>query len=462
MTKIPANVRHGVAKTLHEPTALSPAASTVDLSETVAALPHLPGVYRMLDAEGEVLYVGKARDLKKRVASYFQKVGSLDVRINHMIAQVRGIETTITRSEPEALLLENNLIKTFAPRYNILYRDDKSYPYLDITGHAFPRLGFHRGALDKINRYFGPFSSAGAVRESIQLMQKVFRIRTCEDTVFSNRSRPCLLYQIKRCTAPCVGWAEPGAYAEDVHNAELFLQGRDDEVMEKLEQRMQQAADEQQYEAAANYRDQVRALRAVRHRQFVSSDKARDLDIVSIAAQSGLIAVNLVSIRAGQHRGDKSFFPEHGEGYDEAQALEAFIAQHYLSREVPALILVNRAIDAQPLEQLLSAQAGRSVQIAAAVGGERRVWLTMAESNARVAIAQAVQMHATQETRVQALQQALALPLNIARIECFDISHTFGEATVGSCVVYEDAAMKKSEYRRFNVQGVDAGDDYAA
>ena len=461
MTKLPAHVRLRAGEPKQEPPS-QPSAAERDLTEMVAALPHLPGVYRMLNGEGEVLYVGKARDLKKRVASYFQKVGSLDVRIHHMIAQVRAVETTITRSEPEALLLENNLIKTFAPRYNILYRDDKSYPYLVITGHAFPRLGFHRGALDKVNRYFGPFSSAGAVRESIQLMQKVFRIRTCEDTVFSNRSRPCLLYQIKRCTAPCVGWADPAGYAEDVHNAELFLLGRDDEVMEKLEQRMQQAADEQQYEAAANYRDQVRALRAVRHRQFVSSDKARDLDIVSIAAESGLIAVNLVSIRAGQHRGDKSFFPEHGEGYDDAQALEAFIAQHYLNRDVPPLILVNRAIESQPLEQLLSAQAARTVQITSAAGGERRVWLAMAESNARAAIGQAVQMHATQESRLQALQQALALPVTIGRIECFDISHTSGEATVGSCVVYDDAGMKKSDYRRFNVQGVEPGDDYGA
>jgi len=425
-------------------------------------LPHLPGVYRMLNEAGEVLYVGKARDLKKRVASYFQKVGSLDVRMQRMVAQVRAIETTVTRSEPEALLLENNLIKTFSPRYNILYRDDKSYPYLVITGHAFPRLGFHRGALDKVNRYFGPFSSAGAVRESIQLMQKVFRIRTCEDTVFSNRSRPCLLYQIKRCTAPCVGWADPASYAEDVRNAELFLLGRDDEVLQKLELRMQEAAENQHYEAAATYRDQVRALRAVRHRQFVSSDKGRDVDIVAIAVDSGLMAVNLVTIRAGQHRGDKTFFPEHGEGYDEVQALEAFIGQHYLNREAPALILVNRTIEAQPLEQVLSAQAGRAVQIASAVAGESRVWLAMAESNARMAIVQAVQTHATQEARLQALQQALAFPITIGRIECFDISHTFGEATVGSCVVYDDAAMKKSEYRRFNVQGIEPGDDYGA
>jgi excinuclease ABC subunit C len=462
MSKLPGHARHGAPVPLKEPTPPAEPVDARDLAETVAALPHLPGVYRMLNVDGEVLYVGKARDLKKRVASYFQKVGSLDPRIQLMVSQVRAVETTVTRSEPEALLLENNLIKTFSPRFNILYRDDKSYPYLVITGHAFPRLGFHRGGLDKINRYFGPFSSAGAVRESIQLMQKVFRIRTCEDTVFSNRSRPCLLYQIKRCTAPCVGWVDTAAYAEDVRNAELFLLGRDDEVLSKLEQRMQDAADAQQYEAAATYRDQVRALRAVRQKQFVSSDKARDVDIVAIAAESGLLAVNLVTVRAGQHRGDKSFFPEHGEGYDESQALEAFIGQHYLNREVPALILVNRQIDAQPLEQLLSAQVGHTVQIALAQAGERRVWLSMAESNARMAIRLAVQMHATQEARLQALQQALALPVTIARIECFDISHTFGEATVGSCVVFEDAGMKKSEYRRFNVHGVEPGDDYGA
>jgi excinuclease ABC subunit C len=293
-------------------------------------------------------------------------------------------------------------------------------------------------------------------------MQKVFRIRTCEDTVFSNRSRPCLLHQIQRCTAPCVGAVDQATYADDVRNAELFLLGRDDEVLPRLEERMQQAAEELRFEAAAMYRDQVRALRAVRHRQFVSSERARDVDIVAIAFESGLIAVNLVAIRAGQHRGDKTFFPEHGEGYDEPQALEAFIAQHYLNREMPPLILVNRAIDEQPLEEMLSEQAGHTVQISTASSGERRVWLSMAESNARVAIAQAVQMQATQETRLQALQQALALPMTLGRIECFDISHTMGEATVGSCVVYEDAGMKKSEYRRFNVQGIEPGDDYGA
>ena len=466
MTKVPAHVRRkppGAPATLAPaPTAGSESSEASDLAEVVANLPHLPGVYRMIGGSGEVLYVGKARDLKKRVASYFQKTPSLDRRIQLMVAQVRQLETTVTRSESEALLLENNLIKTFSPRYNILYRDDKSYPYLVLTGHSFPRLCFHRGALDKANRYFGPFSSAGAVRDSIQLMQKVFRIRTCEDTVFSNRSRPCLLFQIKRCTGPCVGLIDAASYMEDVRNAELFLLGRDDEVLERLEAKMEQASAGEDYEGAAAHRDQIRTLRAVRQKQFVSSDKARDLDIVALVAEAGIICVNLVSVRAGQHRGDKSFFPEHAEGYDAGHALEAFLAQHYLNRDVPPLILVNHQIDTVALERLLGEQAGHLVQIAAATAGDRRVWLSMAQTNARVAIQQAVHMQSTQEARLLALQQVLGLPASASRLECFDISHTSGEATVGSCVVYEDGGMKKSEYRRYNVHGVKPGDDYGA
>ena len=465
MTKVPAHVRR---KSLSAPAKASPAIAASepspapDLGEVVSNLPHLPGVYRMIGGSDEVLYVGKARDLKKRVASYFQKTASLERRIQLMVAQVRRLETTVTRSESEALLLENNLIKTFAPRYNILYRDDKSYPYLVLTGHPFPRLGFHRGVLDKANRYFGPFSSAGAVRESIQLMQKVFRIRTCEDTVFSNRSRPCLLFQIKRCTGPCVGLIHSEAYIEDVRNAELFLLGRDDEVLERLEGKMERASASQDYEAAAAYRDQIRTLRGVRQQQFVSSEKARDLDIAALVVEEGIICVNLVSVRAGQHRGDKSFFPEHAEGYDAPRALEAFLTQHYLNREVPPLILVNHRIETAALEELLGQQAGRAVSIAAAATGERRAWLSMAEKNAGVAIDQAVKMQSTQEGRLLALQQVLGLPPSTSRIECFDISHTFGEAPVGSCVVYEAGGMKKSEYRRYNIGQGEPGDDYAA
>ncbi|HEY0338853.1 MAG TPA: excinuclease ABC subunit UvrC, partial [Burkholderiales bacterium] len=288
-----------------------------DPAEIIAGLPHLPGVYRMLNAAGEVLYVGKALDLRKRVASYFQKTTGQSPRTQVMVSHVANVETTITRSEGEALLLENNLIKALSPRYNILFRDDKSYPYLVVTGHIYPRLGFHRGALDTQHRYFGPSPGAGAVRESIQLMQKVFRIRTCEDTVFSNRSRPCLLHQIKRCTAPCVRLINPEAYAEDVHSAELFLSGKEDEVVQRLENRMGAAAERTDYEEAALLRDQITALRRVREKQFVSDESGRDADVIACARVSGVTCVNLVMIRGGHHLGDKNFFPRNADEWSE-------------------------------------------------------------------------------------------------------------------------------------------------
>ncbi len=433
-----------------------------DPAEVVANLPHLPGVYRMLNAAGEVLYVGKARDLKKRVASYFHKSGSLAPRIQLMVGQVQGLETTVARSEAEALLLENNFIKSLNPRYNILYRDDKSYPYLVLSGHRFPRLGFHRGSLDKVNRYFGPFSNAGAVRESIRLMQKIFRLRTCEDTVFANRSRPCLLYQIKRCTGPCAGLTDESTYAEDVRSAELFLQGREDEAVSRLEERMRRAADQQAYEQAAAYRDQIRSLSKVRESQFVSSSRGVDADIVALASSGGLICVNLVVVRAGQHRGDKSFFPQNARDQDEQSAMVAFLEQHYVGRDVPPAIILNRPVDSGALEELLLQQSGVKVQFNTNPAGERRVWLRMAEKNAELAIAQRIAAHATQEARLTAVQQALNLGDNVQRIECFDISHTMGEATVASCVVYDHASMQPGEYRTYNIAGIEPGDDYAA
>jgi len=438
------------------------AATAFDGGGAAARLPHLPGVYRMLDASGAILYVGKAADLRKRVASYFQKTASVSPRIALMLKQVSGLETTVTRSEAEALLLENNLIKSLTPRYNILYRDDKSYPYIVLSGDSFSRLGFYRGALDQQHRYFGPFSSAGAVRESIQLLQKVFRLRTCENTVFSNRTRPCLLYQIKRCSGPCVGLIEEAEYGDDVRNAELFLQGRENEVVTRLENRMEAAGEQQQYELAAIFRDQIRALSKVRETQFVSSNKGVDADIVALAAASGFLCVNLVMIRGGIHRGDKSFFPQNAREQDDEAALEAFLTQHYLSRDVPPLVVVNRDIDVGVLERLLSDQAGRKVQISSNPSGDRRVWSRMSEKNAELAIAQRLAAHATQETRMSSLQSLLSLPDTIQRIECFDISHTMGEATVASCVVYDRAAMQPSEYRRFNIAGIEPGDDYAA
>jgi len=415
----------------------------------VAGLPNLPGVYRMLGARGEALYVGKARDLKKRVGSYFHKQAS-SPRIQMMLSQLASIEVTASRSEGEALLLENNLIKSLAPRYNILFRDDKSYPYLTVTGHEFPRLGFHRGAKDRQNRYFGPFPHAYAVRESIQLLQRVFRLRTCEDTVFENRSRPCLLHQIHRCTAPCTGLISAGQYAEDVANAVLFLEGREDDVIRGLSDKMNAAADAQHYEKAAAYRDQVRALSRVQARQYVESNRGVDADVVACAIEGGIACVNLVMIRGGRHVGDRSFFPSNAEGATAGEVVAAFLEQHYLDQPLPALVVTSEPVELE------------NANVVNPSHGERRVWLEMACKNAQLAIGQRVRDRATQEGRLQALREALGLPESVQRIECFDISHTMGEATVAACVVYDRQQLQKSEYRRFNIHDVTPGDDYAA
>jgi excinuclease ABC subunit C len=422
-----------------------------DSKSFVAGLPNLPGVYRMLGSNGEALYVGKARELKKRVASYFQKQAQ-SPRIEMMLSQVASMEVTATRSEGEALLLENNLIKSLAPRYNILFRDDKSYPYLMVTGHTYPRLGFHRGAKDKKHRYFGPFPHAYAVRESIQLLQRVFRLRTCEDTVFENRSRPCLLHQIQRCTAPCTGKIAPEPYAEDVANAVLFLEGREDDVIKGLTEKMQRAAEDKHYEQAAVYRDQVRALARVQARQYVESHRGVDADVVACVIEGGVACVNLTMIRTGRHVGDRSFFPANAEGAEAAEVVAAFLEQHYLEQPLPALIVTSAPVDV-PLGD---------AQVVNPSHGERRVWLDMASKNAQLAIAQHVRDRATQESRMSALREALGLPEGASRVECFDISHTLGEATVASCVVYDRQQMQKSEYRRFNIRGITPGDDYAA
>ena len=410
-----------------------------DAKAFVAGLPGLPGVYRMLGGAGEALYVGKAGDLRKRVGSYFHKHDQ-SPRIRMMLAQVASIEVTVTRSEGEALLLENNLIKSLAPRYNILFRDDKSYPYLMITGHEFPRLGFHRGPRDKKNRHFGPFPHAHAVRESIQLLQRVFRLRTCEDTVFQNRSRPCLLHQIRRCTAPCTRLITAERYAEDVRSAELFLEGREDDVIESLSDRMKTASEAQRYEEAAMFRDQVRALSRVQARQYVESERGVDADVVACVIEGGIACVNLVMIRAGRHVGDRSFFPQNAAEATPEEIVEAFLGQHNVEQPRPPLVI----------------SSDRQFQ------GERRVWLEMAAKNARLALAQRARERSTQENRVAALREALGLPETAQRIECFDVSHTMGEATVASCVVYDRHAMQKGEYRRYNVRGLTPGDDYAA
>ena len=424
-------------------------------------LPGLPGVYRMINVQEEVIYVGKAKDLKKRVSSYFLK-NLPSPRTRMMVSNIVRIETTVTRSEAEALLLENNLIKSFMPRYNVLFRDDKSYPYIALTGDEFPRLAFHRGTQRKGSDYFGPFPNSVAVRESIQLLQKVFRLRTCENTVFANRSRPCLLYQIERCTAPCVGYISQEEYRRDVSHAAMFLQGREQQVMDELGQKMTEAAESQAYEMAAVYRDRMQSLRQVQAKQFVSDINVNDADVVACAELAGQYCVNLVMIRGGRQLGDKSFFPKNADGCDIETTMEAFLEQHYVSQAMPPLIIVGVTIETTALEEVFSEQAGRKIRINTNPIGDKRIWLKMAQTNAELALQQRTAQQANQEARLIALREALDLSDSTERIECFDISHTMGEATVASCVVFDKGAMQNSEYRRYNISGITPGDDYAA
>ncbi|WIM07015.1 MAG: excinuclease ABC subunit UvrC [Candidatus Nitricoxidivorans perseverans] len=417
-----------------------------------------PGVYRMLDGAGRVLYVGKAKNLKKRVSSYFKKTGQ-SPRIALMLKQVANVETTATRSEAEALILENTLIKKLAPKYNILFRDDKSYPYICLSGDEFPRLAFHRGAFDKKSRYFGPFPSGMAVRESIQLIQKSFLLRTCENAVFAHRSRPCLMHQIRRCKAPCVGQVSAEDYAADARMAELFLRGRHGEVIERLTAAMETAAAALRFEAAAALRDQVRSLQAVLHRQYVSSTREEDVDIIAAVVRRGELCVNLAMVRGGLHLGDRAFFPDSGGGdADAVEGLAAFIGQHYPSHPPPARLVVGFDVAGE----CAAAFEGRKVAVALPRNEMERAWLSMAERNAELAIESRRHGRVRASGRLEALREALDLPEAPARIECFDISHTMGEGTVASCVVCVEGAMKKSDYRRFNIAGVTPGDDYAA
>ncbi len=432
-------------------------ASEFDPKPILATLPLLPGVYRMLDEKGQVLYVGKAAQLKKRIASYFQKT-NISPRIRLMVSHIANIEVTVTRTEAEALLLENNLIKALKPRYNILFRDDKSYPYIVLSGHRFPRLSYYRGATDKHNQYFGPYPNAYAAKEAEQLLQRIFRIRTCEDSVFRNRTRPCMLYQIHRCTGPCVGLISEEDYAKNVRNAALLLQGKQTEVEGALYQAMQEAADAQRYEQAAVLRDQLHALHMVQQKQFVESARAVDADIVAVAELEGKLCVNLAMVRGGRHLGDKSFFPQNAEGETRDEVLEAFLAQRYLNNSVPPLIVTSEKISAEALEELFSAQAGGKVRIVDGTSGERKQWLDMAAQNASLALRREVDKQMGQSKRLEALRVALDIP-DLERIECFDISHTMGEATVASCVVYDNRDIASSEYRRYNITGIAPGDD---
>ena len=468
----------------------------------VAALPSLPGVYRYFDADDQVLYVGKARNLKKRVSSYFQKDHG-GTRIGHMVSKIKRMQTTVVRSEAEALLLENNLIKTLSPKFNILFRDDKSYPYLKMSGTGvasasckarkevdkegvkpddYSRIAYYRGGVEKKHRYFGPYPSAWAVKETIQLLQKVFRLRTCEDTVFANRTRPCLLYQIKRCSGPCVGMVSVEQYAQDVAQAEAFLRGETQAVLKAMEARMMAHSDQLEFELAAEVRNQMTALSRVLHQQSVDNVTETDVDILAVKVQGGRACVNLAMVRGGRHLGDRPYFPSHVEdGHAigsmlleddsetdalsmEVKVLEAFIAQHYLGIPVPAVLITSEKINAKVIDAITS-QSGMKVLTVHNPREQRRSWLEMAEKNAAIQLARLLAEEGSQQARTRALVEALDLApddIDALRMECFDISHTSGEATQASCVVFQNHKMQNSEYRRYKIEGITPGDDYAA
>ncbi|MEK0429811.1 MAG: excinuclease subunit UvrC [Pseudomonadota bacterium] len=439
------------------------------LLEEVARLPNLPGVYRYFDAQDKLLYVGKARELKKRVSSYFQKTLT-SPRTAMMVERIVRLETTVTRSEAEALLLENNLIKTQQPRFNILFRDDKSYPYLKLSGGDTPRMSYYRGAVDKKSQYFGPFPSAWAVKESIQILQKIFLLRTCEDSVFQNRTRPCLLHQINRCSGPCVNLISKEEYAVDVENAAQFLRGRQTELMETLEKKMHAYAGDLKFEQAALVRNQITALSRVLHQQSMETIGDVDIDIIAVIVQGGHACVNLAMVRGGRHLGDRAYFPAHfdaiaGDGSVATEVLKAFLAQHYVDKFIPSTLILNLELDEPELMIALMEQCGHRIHLVFQPQEQRRHWLEMATKGAEIALARRLSEQGSQQARTRALVDTLSLDLadiDALRIECFDISHTQGEATQASCVVFHHHQMQSGEYRRYNITDITPGDDYAA
>ncbi len=424
-----------------------------------------PGVYCMLGQGGEVLYVGKASQLKHRVSSYFTRPAGQAPKTRALMSNTTDIEVTVTRTEAEALVLENNLIKQHRPRYNILLRDDKSYPYIYLSSdQKFPRLRFHRGARKGKGRYFGPFPNAGSVRRTLNLIQKLFQVRSCEDSVFRNRTRPCLQYQIKRCTAPCVNLISAASYQRDITHAVMFLEGKNEDVIQALYEPMQQAAEALDYEKAAHYRDQISHLRKVQEHELIS-ELHGDIDIIACAMASGTACVQLFIIRNGINLGTRAFFPQHTRDAGMHEILSAFVSQYYLgntNRKIPGdIVLGHAAADQALLAEVLSEAAGRKVAIRSRVRGEKRKWLDMAGENARMSLQARLSSQDNQAQRLNSLAKLLKLS-DLDRIECFDISHTQGNQTVASCVVYANGALLNSDYRRFNISGITPGDDYAA
>ncbi|HET7307923.1 MAG TPA: excinuclease ABC subunit UvrC [Gammaproteobacteria bacterium] len=440
-----------------------PAAAQFDSRRFLKSLTSAPGVYRMLDEEGTIIYVGKASNLRNRVGSYFHS--SLPPKTAAMMRQMCSVEVTVTHTETEALLLENNLIKRYRPRYNVLLRDDKSYPYIRLEeGHQFARLSFYRGRRREKDRFFGPYPSAGAVRETLHHLQKLFLLRSCNDTFFKNRSRPCLQYQIQRCSAPCVGFIDEATYRRDVENAVLFLEGKNQQVITRLVARMEAASEALDFEQAARLRDQISRLQQAQEHQYVSAPHGNgDVDVIAAGSSGRLGCVTLVAIRGGRNLGSKTFFPRtHGEA-EPTEILQAFLPQYYLGRDAPHRIICNLPVDEREvLEATLTEQTGHRVAIGHQVRGERRRWLEMAGTNLKQALATRLAIDADMAARLEQLQEALGLEQLPARLECFDISHTGGESTVASCVVFDSRGPLKSDYRRYNIEGVAPGDDYGA
>ncbi len=425
-----------------------------------------PGVYRMLDESGQILYVGKAKNLKKRVSSYFRKSETLAPKTRALMVATRAMEVSVTHTETEALLLESNLIKEYRPRFNILFRDDKSFPFIFLSiEQDYPGLGFHRGARRKAGRYFGPFPSSAAVRESLSLLQKLFHVRQCEDSFFQNRSRPCLQHQIKRCSGPCTGEISASAYREDVRHTHMFLEGRSQRVGKELVERMESAANTLDFEQAARYRDQIAWLKQIQARQHVSGIRgAGEVDVIAAHREHGAVVVEVCFIRRGERLGNKAYFPRRAVEASEADLLQAFLPQYYLaSRPIPREILVNSDFPGlEALAEILSKRCKHRVRIAYRLRGERARWLQMAEENARFALRQHLAGKESIQQRLEKLQIALGLEAMPERLECFDISHTQGEATVASCVVFGSDGARKEDYRKFNIDGITPGDDYAA